>query len=314
MKLPGARRVRWSVVIVVVLAVFLGASYVWQGAKRQTAETTAQSLALPLAAICVRDPAVAANASADCAVASTVARDPGESAVVIDGVDGADGADGVDGAAGLPGAEGRGITGTSTVGGDLVVAYSDGTSTTLGPIVGADGTDGTDGVAGVDGVAGADGAAAVDGQPGAAGEDGAPGQGGTDGRGIVRTSIEGGRLIVLFSDGERADLGPIVGPAGRGIQGVDGASGRLLVTLTDGTVLDAGPLPPGPAGKDAPTVTRQKFLLDDGSTLDCARTGGTDTAPVYGCQTTPAAGGLPDMGADTGAGAGGDTAEGGAGA
>lgn len=119
------------------------------------------------------------------------------------------------------------------------------------------------------------------------GVDGIPGTAGEPGRGVLRTDITAaGRLIVVYDDGERADVGQVVGPAGevgpdgrgvtvgvvgdrltatytdgevvdlgrvvgadgRGVAGIDGSTGRLLVTFTDGAVIDAGPLPPGPQG------------------------------------------------------------------
>lgn len=71
-----------------------------------------------------------------------------------------------------------------------------------------------------------------------------------DGRGIASTALEGGHLVVTFTDGERRDLGLVVGStgapgatgdAGRGI--VDAsldAEGQLVVSYTDGTSQTVG--------------------------------------------------------------------------
>lgn len=43
---------------------------------------------------------------------------------------------------------------------------------------------------------------------------------------------------------------------------------------------------PGEPGEPAPAVTAQTFHLADGSTINCTRTGGADTAPTFACTTT----------------------------
>lgn len=55
---------------------------------------------------------------------------------------------------GTPGDPGRGVTGTSIVGGHLIVAYSDATQQDVGQVVGTNGTNGTNGVDGIDGADG----------------------------------------------------------------------------------------------------------------------------------------------------------------
>lgn len=80
---------------------------------------------------------------------------------------------------------------------------------------------------------------------------GKDGEPGPEGRGITGTSVTAaGRLVVSYTDGTTTDLGPIVGRDGRGIASFDQSEGRLIVVLTDGSRVDAGPLPPGPAGRD----------------------------------------------------------------
>jgi hypothetical protein len=96
-----------------------------------------------------------------------------------DGVNGKDGRDGVDGAPGEPGRDGKdgadGVNGKDGRGivsaeidasGHLVLAYSDGTSSNAGRVVGVNGKDGRDGVNGTDGKDGADGAPGEPGPPG----------------------------------------------------------------------------------------------------------------------------------------------------
>lgn len=123
---------------------------------------------------------------------------------------------------GETGPAGRGIAGTSIIGGRLLLAYSDGTSEDKGQVVGAAG---------------------------------APGPQGKEGRGVVGTAIVGGRLVLSYSDSSAEDVGQVVGPAGadgtpgRSVASVGAIDGRLMVTYDDGTTQDAGPLPPGPAGR-----------------------------------------------------------------
>ncbi len=132
---------------------------------------------------------------------------------------------GAPGMQGPVGPDGRGITGTSiTASGRLVVAYTDGTSADLGPVVGADGPEGP------------------------------------EGRGITASTLEGGRLVVSFSDGSRQDVGQVVGTdgadgatgpegeRGRGVASTAQVDGRLIVSYTDGTSEDVGPLPVGEQG------------------------------------------------------------------
>lgn len=132
----------------------------------------------------------------------------------------------------------------------------------------------------------------VTGRAGTAGDDGQPGADGAageDGRGIVSTRLEAGRLLVVYSDGQTRDVGPVVGEpgdpgvdgeagqdgvdgdAGRGITGTTVADGRLLVTYTDGATADLGAVV-GPAGRGIAdldgTSGRLLVTLTDGEVVD----------------------------------------------
>lgn len=218
--------------------VAIGAGIVWQAADRETVADTAQDLARPLAALCQVDEQQARALGTDCTRAVVIARD------------------GVDGGEGPPG---RGIIGTAIRDGQLVVAYSDGTTVDVGRVTGEAGPEGP------------------------------------AGRGIAGFDLASGRLVIRFDDGTSVDLGPIIGPEGRGIDDVDGSSGRLLVTLTDGEVIDAGPLPEGPRGPEgaqgepAPSVQSETRFYSDGSVERCTRSGGPDADPEFACEVTPPA-------------------------
>lgn len=82
--------------------------------------------------------------------------------------------------------------------GELVVTYSDGTSETLGKVVGANG------------------------------QDGATGQTGEDGKGILSAEINAdGELVVTYTDGSTMNLGKVVGEKGeQGEQGPQGEQGE----------------------------------------------------------------------------------------
>lgn len=174
--------------------------------------------------------------------------------------------------AGPVGTSGRGILGTSIVGGRLIVAYTDGDRSDVG---------------------------AVTGPPGARGA------------GISATTIEGGSLFVAYTDGTRTDVGTVTGPtgevgglgaagrAGRGVASVDSRDGRLIVTYTDSAEVDAGPLPrglPGSEGRQgeqgiqgepAPAVRTVSRTYSDGTREQCVRTGGPPTDPEFSCERTP---------------------------
>lgn len=62
---------------------------------------------------------------------------------------------------------------------------------------------------------------------------------GVDGRGITATAIEAGRLVVSYTDGQRRDVGQVVGQPGTpGAAGPVGESGRgVVATVLDGVDL-----------------------------------------------------------------------------
>ena len=75
--------------------------------------------------------------------------------VGADGKDGANGADGKDGVNGKNGTDGIGISKTEiSADGQLVITYTDNTTSNLGVVVGVDGKNGTDGTNGTNGVDG----------------------------------------------------------------------------------------------------------------------------------------------------------------
>lgn len=157
-----------------------------------------------------------------------------------DGQDGKDGTNGADGKDGVDGTDGIGIEKSEiNADGELVITYTDGTSETLGVVVGADGKNGVDGKDGTNGTNGKDG---IDGINGVDGEDGI---------GIEKTEINSdGELVVYYTDGTSANLGVVVGADGKnGSDGKDGvgiktvtvsSTGELIVTLTDNSVTNLG--------------------------------------------------------------------------
>lgn len=166
--------------------------------------------------------------------------------------------------------EPRGIASTDVVDGRLVVSYTDGTEADLGRVAGGEG------------------------QRGASGQDGERGQQGQPGRSIVGTAVVDGELVVTYSNGTSVVAGMVVGPAGRGVASMAITEDfRLLVTYSDGETADVGPLPRGPAGPTGPagppgqppmswTVSRA-----DGSTETCRPGDAFDpAAPRYTCTAT----------------------------
>jgi len=106
---------------------------------------------------------------------------------------------------------------------------------------GLQGDAGVDGVAGVNGQAGMNGEAGPRGPRGPQGEAGKNGQSikgntgedGQDGRGIVRLQIHGKDLIVTYTDGDKVNLGRVVGD--RGPKGDKGRSGYAFGDSTTNT-------------------------------------------------------------------------------
>ena len=113
---------------------------------------------------------------------------------------------------------------------------------------GAKGETGLQGEAGIDGIAGVNGQAGMNGEAGprgprgpqgeagkngAIGATGKPGEDGEDGRGIVRLQIHGKDLIVTYTDGDKVNLGRVVGD--RGPKGDKGRSGYAFGDSTTNT-------------------------------------------------------------------------------
>lgn len=126
-----------------------------------------------------------------------------------------DGLNGKDGAPGRDGVDGAGVaTIVVTESGEAVVALTDGKTFNLGILKGKDGVS----IKGEAGVPGRDG---KDSPPG---KDGLDGKDGKDGRSVVSVAIDGGDLVVTFSDGVTANVGRVCGKDGR--DGVDGKDGK----------------------------------------------------------------------------------------
>ncbi|MER7014572.1 hypothetical protein ABT324_24370 [Saccharopolyspora sp. NPDC000359] len=113
------------------------------------------------------------------------------------------------------------------------------------------------------------------------------GQDGADGRGITATSIRAGRLVVSYSDGTTADVGPVAGqPGATGAQGrgivasvVD--DGALALIYSDGTREAVGRIVgrPGDDGADGRGIAE---VTADGGRLVVTYTDGTreDAGPL----------------------------------
>lgn len=162
--------------------------------------------------------------------------------------------------------------------GELVLTYSNGQSTNLGNVIGADGADGKDGVNGKDGAPGKDGvpgqngkdgepgrdgadgltpyikdgcwwignantnvkAEGVDGKNGQNGANGKDGANGIDGISIIRAEIDAkGELTLYFSNGQTSNLGRVVGADGAA--GKDGSQGEQGIRGEKGETGAQGP-------------------------------------------------------------------------
>lgn len=166
--------------------------------------------------------------------------------LVIGKVSGKDGIDGQDGADGI---------GISNVvinsDGELVLTYTNGESTNLGKVVGADGTNGTDGKDGTNGTNGVgiktvtlstDGELSIlltdntvcnlgnikgekgdKGEQGIQGPKGDKGEQGEQGIGIISSEIDtNGELVLTYSDGSTANVGAVIGAKGdTPVKGID---------------------------------------------------------------------------------------------
>ena len=133
----------------------------------------------------------------------------------------------------------RRVSAVAIVSNDLIVTYTDGSTSDLGRVVGKSGEIGATGPSGPSG------------KPGSHGDKGA------DGRSIVAASPNAdGHLIVRYSDGTSTDVGEVVGPAGKNGVSVTSmtisAIYHLIVSYSNGTQADIGALPPGPVGPIGP--------------------------------------------------------------
>ncbi len=87
--------------------------------------------------------------------------------------------------------------------GELIIVFTDGTTTNAGVVKGEKGDAGADGVDGKDGANGQNGADGKDGQNGAQGIQGLKGTEGRDGRSVESMTADGsGNLLVTYSDGK----------------------------------------------------------------------------------------------------------------
>ncbi len=126
------------------------------------------------------------------------------------------------------GEDGRGVAGTSiNANGELVITYTDGTSETLGKIVGEDGETGAQGPQGEQGEQGETGAQGPQGEQGEKGEQGETGAQGPQG--------EKGETGAQGPQGEQGEQGE----PGRGIESITvNDEGKLVILYTDGTSVE----------------------------------------------------------------------------
>ena len=194
-----------------------------------------------------------------------------------DGRDGKNGADGKDGRDGTSGTDGISISAAViNESGELIISYSDGTTATLGKVVGSDGINGVNGTNGKDGISvssaeinsegelvlsfsngqranvgavvGAKGDKGEQGLQGAQGEKGEKGENGlngSDGIGVKKSEINSaGELVITYTNDLTENLGPVVGAKGdkgdKGDQGVQGEKGEKGERGVQGEKGDAG--------------------------------------------------------------------------
>ena len=101
--------------------------------------------------------------------------------------------------------------------GNLIVRYPDGTQQILGQVRPQDGQPGEDGEDGADGA------------PGTPGKDGA------DGVGIQELQIVNNELIVTYTNGQRKNLGTVVGKDGKEIVSIRIIDGKWHILYDNGT-------------------------------------------------------------------------------
>ena len=123
------------------------------------------------------------------------------------GSNGQDGTPGEPGQPGQPGEPGRGVHQVEiNANGQLVITYTDGTSSTLDKVVGENGQDGTS---------------------------------------IIAAQINSqGHLILTFNDEHTLDCGNVMGTDGVGIRDIAfNESGELIITMTDDNIINCGKIP-----------------------------------------------------------------------
>jgi hypothetical protein len=128
---------------------------------------------------------------------------------------------------------------------------------------GLDGVDGITGDTGMQGEAGPRGLRGPQGEQGPQGTRGEPGKDGTDGedgRGIVRLQIRSFDLIVTYTDGQKVNLGRVVGD--RGPKGDKGRSGYAFGdTVTNTTNITEEVLSPEDSANLATTAEKLEELV-----------------------------------------------------
>lgn len=181
-----------------------------------------------------------------------------------DGKDGLPGKNGKDGINGQDGKDGKDFTFDMFTPEQIALLKGEKGKDGLPGKDGKNGINGKDGLPGAEGKQGAPGKDGKDGKPGAKGKNGKDGK---DGRGIEDVYIDdNGHLIIVFTDGEKKDVGKVVGKDGvngigfAGAQGKPGQNGisvvdtkidnkgHLIVTLSNGEEIDAGYVGNGSSG------------------------------------------------------------------
>lgn len=188
----------------------------------------------PLAEVCARDPEVRKRLGSLCTRANEVNDQP--VAVPADGADAEDG---------------RGIAATNIKSGRLFITYTDGVIEDKGAIVGRGG------------------------------------KAGKNGRSINGTAITDGNLILSYSDGTTETAGRVVGTDGRDGRGIASVTingdFRLIVTYTDGEVADVGPLP---SGRDGRGIASVAFDMERCEATVTYTDGQVERSAMSGCQPT----------------------------
>lgn len=172
------------------------------------------------------------------------------------GATGSQGPVGPTGPKGDAGAAGKGIASVTINGsGNLIVTYTDSSSTDAGQVKGAKGDTGATGATGSQGPAGKSVTAANINQTtgeltltmsdssiiSAGNAKGPAGTAGTNGRGITQATIDtnSGHLLFTYSDNTSADLGSVVGP--KGDTGAAGTNGNITAVKSSGATQMSNP-------------------------------------------------------------------------